>query len=85
MAGGRDCDRGGAFEHIRVVPDELLRKAAISFVDDLYKEVAATTVWGSALQASTSVLAPGSSRGCLSSEDVHRRLWGEYRAKARER
>jgi hypothetical protein len=33
-------------EHVRAVPDELLRKAALSYADDLYKEASASTTWG---------------------------------------
>lgn len=36
-------------EQVRVVPDHLLRRAAVSYVDDLYKEASATNVWGGAL------------------------------------
>lgn len=36
-------------EQMRVVPDDLLRRAAVSYVDDLYKEASATNVWGGAL------------------------------------
>lgn len=35
-------------EQVRVVPDDLLRRAALSYADDLYKEASATNTWGGA-------------------------------------